>query len=623
MLAVTCIAQNIENDTILNSRYYSKLNNYQKANYLISTSMYRLERLNNNVFHLLDSAGKIIKLNKYKDLEFDLYMCNGLYWKYAKEFANSVQYYLFALDKVRNKDDLKTVIAYISLGEAYRAAADKINSLKYFYKAEFLLNQSSINPKLLAKIYNRLGASYFQFADFGNKLANRGTSKTYLEKSIGLLLDNADYNVLLDSYITLGAIYRDWKDSIEATNYFDKAEKICDTYPDSSFTIYNYATMMINKAFLLNNFNNMNEAINCIIKLNNFNNQHCITVNNGAIYGILSDIYTKMKNYKIALYYKDLEYHFYIHQNFESKNRAMIELAARYDNTQYEQQLKSIDEVTKYQALAIIIGILLVVISAYMFRSRHNALKKKQEMIELQNKELVILNATKDKFFSILAHDLKNPIFGISTLLEVVQDDVDNDNFQDLKYNISLLNSNSKHVSELLGNLLTWARSQRGLLTHYPISINISYVVNSNIELLNANALNKNITIIDKTNDSHFVTADANMLITIVRNLLSNAIKFTPENGYITINSELTNDEVVTSISDTGIGISEEMIKTIFSIDKSSHRLGTNNESGTGLGLILCHEFISKQNGRIWVESAEKKGTTFYFSLPIATNADQ
>ena len=230
---------------------------------------------------------------------------------------------------------------------------------------------------------------------------------------------------------------------------------------------------------------------------------------------------------------------------------------------------------------------------------------------------MLILNATKDKFFSILAHDLKNPIFGMSSLIEIIANDVVKDNSIDLAYNLDLLKTNSKHVSKLLESLLTWARSQRGLISYNPMDINVGYVCKSSLELFQTNLLNKSISIIDNSDESLTVYADPNMFITIFRNLFSNAIKFTPNSGTIKIDTVLKNKFVQLSIQDTGVGMNSEILEGLFSIDKSTHRLGTNNETGTGLGLILCKEFVEKNNGKIWAESTLNQGSTFYFTLPI------
>lgn len=240
-----------------------------------------------------------------------------------------------------------------------------------------------------------------------------------------------------------------------------------------------------------------------------------------------------------------------------------------------------------------------------------------QRALRKSESQLKELNATKDKFFNIVAHDLKNPftsLLGSSELLFRNIDQMDNDKIKTLA---SILNDASKSGYAILQNLLDWSRSQTGMLKFSPERINLNNLIKENISNLQLLAANKNINLFSEAEDGLNIYADKNMINTVLRNLLSNAIKFTREYGKVAVCAKINSDEVIISVKDTGIGISQENIEKLFRIDTKFSMPGTNNEQGTGLGLKLSKEFVEKQKGKIWVESIENKGSEFKFSIPV------
>jgi len=228
-------------------------------------------------------------------------------------------------------------------------------------------------------------------------------------------------------------------------------------------------------------------------------------------------------------------------------------------------------------------------------------------------KELI---ATKDKLFSIIAHDLRSPFNSIIGFSELLIDNSDDILLEDSEQYIKIINSAAKNTLILLDNLLNWAKSQTGQLSFKPEKILFSAVVQEIITLSKTIAKSKNITLECSCSDNLEIFADVNMLNTVVRNLISNAIKFTNIGGHIKVSAELKQDHVEITISDNGIGINKEKCSELFSITSNTTTLGTADENGSGLGLVLCKEFIQKNNGDIWVESEENKGSNFIFSLP-------
>ncbi len=238
------------------------------------------------------------------------------------------------------------------------------------------------------------------------------------------------------------------------------------------------------------------------------------------------------------------------------------------------------------------------------------------KMLEI-NKKLEEENANKDKFFSIISHDLKAPfgaLLGIAQLLDESYDELEEIERKEM---IRISRNSATNIYELLDGLLEWSRAKSGRMSFTPTIVNINDINNHVMLVLIQNAKNKNITITNKINGNFTAFADEMMLRTILRNLISNAIKFTPKNGKIIVSAKTKENEVEISIKDNGIGISENDIKKLFRIDIHHTTIGTSNESGTGVGLILCKELVNKNGGKIWVESEFGKGSNFIFTLPL------
>jgi PAS domain S-box-containing protein len=232
---------------------------------------------------------------------------------------------------------------------------------------------------------------------------------------------------------------------------------------------------------------------------------------------------------------------------------------------------------------------------------------------ETHLRELV---ATKDKFFSILAHDLKSPFNSILGLSNMLVEQVREKNYEGIEEYAGIIQKSTQRVFDLLMNLLEWARTQTGRMDFSREYIELGALINEVIELLGESARQKSITIIKELPRNMLVFADKAMINTILRNLISNAIKFTYSGGQVVISADKKPSELMISISDNGIGIKKEVIGKLFRIDETYIAPGTQDEKGTGLGLILCKEFIEKHGGKIWVESEVGKGSLFCFTIP-------
>lgn len=262
--------------------------------------------------------------------------------------------------------------------------------------------------------------------------------------------------------------------------------------------------------------------------------------------------------------------------------------------------------------------IVLSIISIFLLRVKQLKTQKEQleKNVELKTAELKELNASKDKFFSIIAHDLKNPFTTIIGFSELLNEDLFSHNDEKIREYTKMIHTSAVQTFRLLENLLEWANSQRGNLPFDPAHINLRDLLKEELGMLNDMAVEKNIEIQNTVSENVTIFADKNMIKTILRNLISNAIKFTCRNGKVVVSSVLENGIAEISVADTGIGMTEDTIAKLFRIDANLSTRGTENEKGTGLGLFLCKEFVERHGGKIWAESKNGKGSVFRFVIP-------
>lgn len=289
-----------------------------------------------------------------------------------------------------------------------------------------------------------------------------------------------------------------------------------------------------------------------------------------------------------------------LQQNPETQDIPVIFLTAKTEKEDVIQglELGAVDYVTKpFNTLELIKRV-----------KTHLRLKNTEEQL----KQAL---AAKNQFFSIIAHDLVNIFHASLTASQMLADQQGKREESKIYKMLSLIQNSLNQGENLLRNLLEWSRSQTGKIQMIPETLKISMIINHNIILLASQAKEKNIHLSSSVGDLS-VVADPNMLDTVIRNLLTNAIKFTPIDGFITISAKKQDSQVEISISDTGIGIKPEDIDKLFRIDVRHTTYGTAQERGSGLGLLLCQEFVEQNGGTLCVESEWGSGSRFYFNLP-------
>ena len=248
--------------------------------------------------------------------------------------------------------------------------------------------------------------------------------------------------------------------------------------------------------------------------------------------------------------------------------------------------------------------------------------KKTEQALKEKEAKLQESIKTKDKFFSIIAHDLKTPFNTLLGFSDLLYNNFEEYSKEEQKEFLNIIRNSIKSSQKLLENLLVWSRSQRGTIEYKPEKINLYFLANEIGEALNDAILKKSLSFKNNIPPGFYVYADKAMLSTIIRNLLSNAVKFTNRGGHISINAQPKTTEdnhkyAEISVADSGIGIHKKMLTKLFDVGETISTRGTENEKGTGLGLVLCKEFVEKHNGKIWVKSKEGTGSTFYFTIPF------
>jgi signal transduction histidine kinase len=286
---------------------------------------------------------------------------------------------------------------------------------------------------------------------------------------------------------------------------------------------------------------------------------------------------------------------------------------------QYEKENQEKIEMFKYYIIFSNIAIVVILFSlvAFVINPAINENEKNYEIIRKNNDELSNLNTTKNKLFSIIAHDLRNPFNYILGFLEFMLSNIRNQKIEDIEANLNNIRIQSENTYQLLENLLDWAKTQTGQINYHPENLDLSKLIDETLLFLKPLADNKNISIEVVLLEELPVFADRDMLKTILRNLITNAIKYSNLNSVVRISSDLYRHYNEITIADNGIGMSDEEVKNLFQQDLQHSEEGTAKEKGTGLGLILCKEFVERHEGKIWVESEVNKGSKFKFLIPI------
>ncbi len=603
------------------------LRNIYKPYYLIG-EVYYLKRQLDTAYFYYDSS-----LNVSTKIYDQIYIANN-YKAIGKVFFASGSYELSLDYNFKSIEKCKNINDAGCLASCYQNIANIYYEKQKYHKAlEYILRSMKFRRKSKKKNFYQLANSHISSAKIYLQISNFDLSYAHLDTALAIAKAQSFPELIANSYVTVGSVFFSKQKYGLAFEFYKKAHKKLKTndYPESKSCIFYCLGQYYDS------IQHDEKAIDYYLQALDVARKHKITTYvRKSAFG-LSEIYRKLENYKNSYNY----YVIYKQANDSLVSNNITRKIYLYEMEQKFQQresktkekLEKIRNKNSYYFFGIIsIGILFISIIIIMrFKSASNQQLKKQKAeiekqrdeIEAQHKKMKELNATKDKFFSIVAHDLKNPfntLTGFAQLLVRSYDLLSQEKVRE--FHKIILNS-SKRGQELLINLLHWARQQTGNIEYTPEKIDVKDLVQTNISLLHSMAKRKEIKLTHQIEcDANWAFADKNMAHTVLRNLITNAIKFTDKGGNVRVLVKKKNQMLEFNIKDSGVGIAPDDIEKLFRIDINTASIGgSKNQKGTGLGLILCKEFVETNGGKIWVESEYGKGSEFKFTLQ-ATPSD-
>ena len=470
----------------------------------------------------------------------------------------------------------------------------------------------------ISSCYNNLGEVYL-------KLGNTLKALDSYQTSLNILREEGDSANIALSYVNIGHAHQKSKDYTKAISYYEKALKLLLSFNDPSLKAETY--LRLGQTLMINQHNAqakdyLKKAEELALSLNE-------KVLLGKCYNSLSDWHKQQNEFKVALKYKSL----YADIKDEITDKQALESSARmeavYKLLRKEEQISILEEdnfnkteslevVKNTNTIYITISIALLIIVIILILS-YRARRKTELLLTDKNNELKQLNATKDKFFSIIAHDLKSPFSSLMGFAEMLTLNAETKNTKEVIEYSHVIHNSTKRLLGLVENLLQWSRTQIGTTEFKPSQIDISIQTHNIVSLLRLTAEEKDIVISPKIERNLVAWADENLYNTVLRNLLSNAIKFSRVGSVIYVTAGIKDHMIEVSVADSGVGIRQENLEKLFMVDSTFSTKGTFNEKGTGLGLVLCKEFVEINKGTLWADSELEKGSTFYFTVPLAS----
>ncbi|MFY0625426.1 MAG: hypothetical protein JXR07_03965 [Reichenbachiella sp.] len=504
--------------------------------------------------------------------------------------------------------------ALLSIGEVYANNNDHEKGIKYRRDAILVLRQTSDSLTLAGALMNT-GYGYYLIQEYDSALIYYEESGR-IYQNIEFLLGKA-YNLGNAGlvYAKIGHFSRAEAQLIEAIAILNDME---DSYAITEFEI-EIADILIQKK-------QYNQAEKHLLEALAYAQKDGLQERIRDASLKLSELYEIKEDFKRAFEYQDQYLSYRDSINNEDVIRKMADLRTEFEVGQKQIEVDLLSQEAKTQRVilwGVIVVLVLVFILAYvlykLYRLRVRAIKiakRRRQIITAQRNELEALNTTKDKFFSIISHDIRAPVNNFQGVSQLINMYIESGETHELARVTKMMDKSSAELSTLLDNLLDWAMSQQGNFPYKPESFNLTEVCVSNVGMMENLATAKEIKLIQELDDVS-ITADRNSVSTIVRNLVSNAIKFTNKGGEVKISLIKIDSQVEIEITDSGIGIPQDKISSLFGFKGERSRWGTAGEKGVGLGLNLVHEFVVFNNGEIEVESEEGKGTTFTVTLPL------
>lgn len=541
----------------------------------------------------------------------------GVAYRIIGNYSESMDYYFKGLELAKKYNQKEQEgYAYINIGNLHIYQGYYYNAIENLNKAQKIAEELG-HKRMLGYVHLNIGRA--QMLRNENLEALKNFNKAL---EIRIEIDQVSGQAVCYKYI--GDIYLELGDEKKALTNYQQSLKVVDK--DMDRDLYANIHTMIAKTYVsLRKYDLAQANANKSMKIAAEIGAKLIIRDN---FQILADVDLKTNRYKSAaqhltsiIKYNDtlfnqqlsekmfnLEYHF-------EKERKQAEI----DLLNKDKQISELElrRARTFNIALVVILLLLAGMFIYVLMSLR-VRRKQNLLLQKQKEELDNINKTKDKMFLIIGHDLRGPIGNLKSLIEMLLEDEEIARDKSLMETFNIFMKSVQSVSDLLENLLLWAKSQRNDISFNPENISINAIVNRNLQLFKTVADHKGVKLKFDLNENFDVFADKNMLMTVVRNLISNAIKYTPKRGTIkiTVKRELNFTKI--EISDSGVGFNEETANKIFDTRNFYTTSGTNNEAGSGLGLLLSKEFVEINGGKIWADSTPGEGATFYFTIPVA-----
>ncbi|MBN1988580.1 MAG: tetratricopeptide repeat protein [Bacteroidales bacterium] len=595
----------------------------------IGMSYYRQNRIHESLEALKQSLKIAIDYNDIENQKNTLYYITSVYI-HIHNYDKALEYALrLANVSISHQDKEALAITYAIIGEIH-SKIKNIDMAKEYMQKSLDLHYSIGTTGSIASLLNNLAIIYDSEHNYTKALEYYTNALGHYEKhndkeGISAVLNNIgyvhatlkNYDKAIQTYKNSLAISQEINDIGSIANTNNNLAQVALTIGDN-----NLAFKYVNNALPL---------------ARQYGDKSFLAES----YEVLAKIHINRGDYKKAVEYQSLLLSYKDSLHNRERNDKVIEMQTRFETEAKEKEiqlLKKDNEIRQldatrqknFQKYLIILALLLLGLLFLIYYGLHlkkksnELLSKKNEELKLANeklreseKNLKALNSTKDKFFSIIAHDLKNPFNALLGFSELLHHNFDNFTTKETKEYIGVINESAQSLFRLLENLLQWSRTQTGKLSYNPEKIKLYSIINQETELLRINADKKGINISIDVDNELEAFADKNIVSTVLRNFINNAIKFTHAGGSVRVKAYVDDTQKVRiDTIDDGIGINPNDINKLFRTDLSFSSKGTANEEGTGLGLIICKEFIERAGGEIIVKSNVGKGSTFSFTLP-------
>ncbi len=538
----------------------------------------------------------------------------------SEHYLKSLRYY----EEVNDKTGMVSMLS--ALSSIYARQNNFTKSIEYSLKAIKMYEESSDKFRALVG-YDNIGNIYLRQED-------PAKARFYFSKSLALYTEMRNKPGIASTMLQLGNVEQLSGNHTAAIGYYQKSLQLCEELNIKPIQISNY--IALGKSYMVQQ--KYDGSIAAYQKAIRISRQIKSNIELEEAYQGLARVYELTKQNEKAKTFNSLSNQLKDSLYNDSSLKKLTDQVLVYESEKKQQQIELLNkeqliresELNRQKETSnilwiasVVLGVLFVILIVFSLQNRRiakNLRKQQDELLEKnrsimeQKEKLDQLNTVKDRFFSIISHDLRNNL----TTMKLYFDLISHKDYQPQDHTeiTAQIAGSVENTIDLLENLLVWASAQiKGIPIHRQ-KLNIHSLAQENINLLNGVAHQKSI-ILENTTDEHITAfADIDMINLVLRNLIGNAIKFTPNNGLIRVSASMSEMNCIVHVSDNGIGIGSDMLSKLFSQYEHPTTKGTANEKGTGLGLMLCKDFVERNNGRIWAESEKGKGTTFYFSLP-------